>query len=81
MIQGQSIIIIYVVLIAVYAAGGDQYYESSLGRYIGDNNSTDIFKRELGKQKMIGILFTNKNCRDCYYYDEELANIITKVWV
>lgn len=56
------------------------YFTSSLNLYISDQNSTSIFNH-VGKGKdMIGILFTNKFCGDCFINEKELQKMIDHIW-
>ena len=55
------------------------YFGSSIGKYVGDNNATKIFKSSSSKNEIIGILFTNKYCEECHSYDAKLQGIISSV--
>lgn len=57
--------------VGVGSARATQYFESPLGLYVGDGNFLQLLRGHAGGE-MIGILFTNANCRDCYHYEEEL---------
>lgn len=78
--SGLVLLIIAWLLIAGSAARGG-YFESSLGKYVSDGNSSAVFKQLSGERGMIGILFTNGHCGDCRYNDGELAELIAKIWV
>jgi hypothetical protein len=45
--------------------------------YIGDKNSTAILKK--GGENIIGILFTNKHCKDCRSFEEEYSLIVSTI--
>jgi hypothetical protein len=79
MIRCEFVVILCLLLYVGTAVRGG-YFESSLGRYIGDGNSSDTFKGLSSEKRMIGILFTNGHCGDCRYRDGELADLIGKMW-
>jgi len=57
-------IIIYIVIVFISV---NTYFTSPLNLYVSDQNYTKIFN-DVDKEssKMIGILFTNKFCKNCY---------------
>lgn len=64
-------LLLYVsLLITINAANGKSLY-------VGDNNSTAILKK--GGEKIIGIFFTNKHCKDCRSFEEEYSLIASTI--
>lgn len=68
-------------LLFVLAMGNkDGYFWSPNGLYVADKNASEVFQQVAERKEMIGILFTNKHCRECYLYERELENIIKNIW-
>lgn len=73
--------VLALLLLVVVAMGRkDGYFWSPLGLYVGDRNASVVFEQVVERKEMIGILFTNKHCRECYLYEQELASIIENIW-
>ena len=68
-------------LIFVLAMGQQNgYFRSPLSLYVADKNASAVFQHVVERKEMIGILFTNKHCRECYLYEQELERIINSMW-
>lgn len=64
---GRSIKIFALLLLITGLFGHlDGYFKSPINLYASDQNYTAIFNQARKDNNMIGILFTNKFCKDCY---------------
>jgi hypothetical protein len=52
------------------------YFSSPLRLYVADENATTVFRQVSERKEMIGILFTNIHCKECYYSEPEMTKII-----
>lgn len=62
---------IYLILLVITAFVSTEkpYFYNPINLFVGDNNSSTIFREESRKGNAIGILFTNKYCKECQFYD------------
>jgi thiol-disulfide isomerase/thioredoxin len=60
------------IIVEIYAHP-DAYFSNPLNLYISDQNYSATFNKVVAKENnMIGILFTNKFCKDCYASEPKL---------
>ena len=57
-------------VISFITIGSCGYFESPLGKYVGDGNASRVFREESKTNNIIGILFTNRYCEECRMQDQ-----------
>lgn len=68
------------VFFALWLGNCTNYFQTPLGLYVSDRNYSIIVEKAMDKKEILGILFTNKYCVDCYGAEEEMKRIIKDVW-
>jgi hypothetical protein len=68
------------VLFAVWFGKCTVYFQTPLGLYVSDRNYSIIVEKASEKKEILGILFTNKYCMNCYGAEEGMRKMIKDVW-